>query len=130
MRFLLLRFLFKSLALINRYGMSTLKNTLPVGQYEFPQGLFFGGNARSQTHKILSAHLRRWLGLSQQVFHLDLHSGLGKWGTYQLFAEMNQDTPRYQWLAKHFGGSGVPAENRLVALDSGDLVYQPRGTFG
>jgi predicted deacylase len=115
-------FVLKSLAFIGRYGMSALKSTLPVGQYEFPKGLFFGGSAPAQTQRILAAHFRSWLGKAQQVIHLDLHSGLGKWGTYQLFAEMNQDTPRYQWLSEHF--------EYLVALDSGDLVYQSRGTFG
>jgi Protein of unknown function (DUF2817) len=115
-------FLLKSLGVIGQYGMSTLKNTLPVGQYEFPQGLFFGGNAPSQTHQIVTAHLRRWLGLAQQVVHLDLHSGLGKWGTYQLFAEITQNSPRYRWLSEQF--------DRILTLDPGDLVYQPRGTFG
>jgi hypothetical protein len=115
-------FLLKSLALISRYGMSALKSTLPVGQYEFPKGLFFGGSAPAQTQQILAAHFRSWLGKAQQVIHLDLHSGLGKWGTYQLFAEMDRDAPRYQWLSEHF--------EHLVALNSGDLVYQPRGTFG
>jgi predicted deacylase len=115
-------FLLKSVALISRYGMSALKSTLPVGQYEFPKGLFFGGSAPAQTQRILAAHFRSWLGKASQVIHLDLHSGLGKWGTYQLFAEMNQDTPRYQCLSEHF--------EHLVALDSGDLVYQSRGTFG
>lgn len=115
-------FLLKSIALIGRYGMSALKSTLPVGQYEFSNGLFFGGSAPAQTQRILAAHFRSWLGKAQQVIHLDLHSGLGKWGTYQLFAEMNRDTPRYQWLSEHF--------EHLVALDSGDLVYQSRGTLG
>ena len=115
-------FLLKSLALIARYGMSALKNTLPVGQYDFPQGLFFGGNAPSQTQTILATHLRGWLGAAQQVIHLDLHSGLGKWGTYQLFAEITRDAPRYRWLADRFP--------QLLTLDPEDLVYQPRGTFG
>jgi predicted deacylase len=115
-------FLLKSLGLIGRYGMSALKNTLPVGQYEFPQGLFFGGKAASQTQQILSAHFRSWLGAAQQVIHLDLHSGLGKWGTYQLFAELTKDSPHYQWLFDRFEG--------LLTLDPEDLVYQPRGTLG
>jgi Protein of unknown function (DUF2817) len=115
-------FLLKSLALIGRYGMSALKNTLPVGQYEFPQGLFFGGTAPSQTQTILAAHLRSWLGAAQQVIHLDLHSGLGKWGTYQLFAEIASDSPRYRWLADRF--------EHLLALDADDRAYQPRGTLG
>jgi hypothetical protein len=123
-------FLLKSLGLIGRYGMSALKSTLPVGQYDFPQGLFFGGNAPSQTQKILTTHLRSWLGAAQQVIHLDLHSGLGKWGTYQLFAELTQSAPSYQWLSEHFVDRASPLENRLLTIDPDDLVYQPRGTFG
>jgi Protein of unknown function (DUF2817) len=117
-------FLLKSLGLINKYGMSTLKNTLPVGQYEFPQGLFFGGKDRSQTQIILTNHLHHWLGAAQQVFHLDLHSGLGKWGDYQLFAELMSDSPRRQLLAKYFD------HDKIVTIDSEASVYQPRGSLG
>jgi hypothetical protein len=117
-------FLLKSLGIIAQYGMSNLKNTLPVGQYEFPQGLFFGGIAPSQTQEILTAHLGRWLGVSQQVIHLDLHSGLGKWGTYKLFAEVTKNSPRSQLLQQQFGS------DRVLTLDPSDLVYQSQGTFG
>ena len=123
-------FLLKSLGLIGRYGMSTLKSTLPVGQYDFPKGLFFGGNEPSQTQKILTTHIRTWLGAAQQVIHLDLHSGLGKWGTYRLFAELTQAAPRYQWLSEHFVDEASPWESRILTVDPDDLVYQPRGTFG
>ena len=114
-------FLLKSLGLISRYGMSTLKNTLPVGQYEFPQGLFFGGKDRSQTQKILTAHLRRWLGLSTRVFHLDFHSGLGKWGTYKLFSKLNSDHPRCQLLYDYFDRANI------LTVDAQAAAYQPLG---
>lgn len=117
-------FLLKSLGIIERYGMATLKNTLPIGQYEFPQGLFFGGIAPSQTQQILTAHLGRWLGLARQVIHLDLHSGLGKWGTYKLFAEVAKNSQRGAWLQQQFG------RDRVLTLAPEDLVYQSRGTFG
>ncbi len=117
-------FLLKSLGIIDRYGMATLKNTLPVGQYEFPQGLFFGGEAPSQTQQILTAHLGRWLGLARQVLHLDLHSGLGKWGEYELFAEVAKNSRRSAWLQQRFG------RDRVLTLAPEDLVYQSRGTFG
>jgi Protein of unknown function (DUF2817) len=117
-------FLLESARIIRQYGMATLKNTLPVGQYEFPQGLFFGGIAPSQTHQILTAHLRRWLGISKQVLHLDLHSGLGKWGTYQLFAELMTASPRYRWLSARL------SDEQIVPLDADEMVYQQHGTFG
>lgn len=101
-----------------------------MGQYDFPKGLFFGGNAPSQTQKILTTHLRTWLGAAQQVIHLDLHSGLGKWGTYRLFAELTQASPSYQWLSEHFVDRDSPLESRILTIGPDDLVYQPRGTFG
>ncbi len=117
-------FLLKSALVAHRYGIATLKQTLPVGQYQFPQGLFFGGRSPAQTHRILTAHLGRWLGLARRVVHLDLHSGLGKWGTYQLFAEVVKGSPRSEWLQQQFGA------DRLLTLDPQDLVYQSRGGFG
>lgn len=117
-------FLLPSLCLILRYGLTALQQTLPVGQYDFPQGLFFGGTDPAQTQQILTAHLPRWLGITDRVMHIDLHTGLGKWGTYKLFAEIPGNTPRAEELRQQFG------RNRVLTLDPQDLVYQPRGSFG
>ena len=70
-------FTLKSLWTIARHGMSTLRQAVAGGQYEFPRGLFFGGAAPSRTHEILRENLGRWLQGSRSVVHLDFHTGLG-----------------------------------------------------
>jgi hypothetical protein len=70
------------------FGPTGLRQAIAGGQYEFPQGLFYGGHEPQESlrvlEKILSA--RRFAGV-RRVAHLDLHSGLGKWGALHLFSE-------------------------------------------
>lgn len=78
-------FLLEALWWAVRYGAQQIKETLAVGQYDYPQGLFFGGNKPSQTQKILVEHLPRWIGAATAVAQIDFHTGLGKRATYKLF---------------------------------------------
>ncbi|AFY44242.1 DUF2817 domain-containing protein [Nostoc sp. PCC 7107] len=100
-------FLMKAIATIFRHGINSLINTLPVGQYDFPQGLFFGGNRPSKTYQILAAHLPRWIGNAKNVLHIDLHTGLGKKATYKLFINDLSDSASAQWLIEKFGADVV-----------------------
>jgi hypothetical protein len=43
-------FTLKALWTIFRYGMSAVQQSVAAGQYEFPQGLFFGGAGPSRIH--------------------------------------------------------------------------------
>ncbi len=113
----------KAIALILRHGMTTLRHTLPVGQYDFPKGLFWGGDQPSQTQRILSQHLPDWVGSAPRVTHLDLHSGLGQWGTYRLFA--NQTVARdYALFSERFG------HDRIELPGTAQVAYAIRGGLG
>ena len=48
-----LGFLAKAVWNIARYGFNTLKNAVVQGQYEYPRGLFFGGNGPAKVVGIL-----------------------------------------------------------------------------
>lgn len=115
-------FIFKAIAFILRHGMTSIKNTLPVGQYDFPQGLFFGGNSPAQTHQILAANLPRWVGNATEVLHIDLHTGLGRKGTYKLLVDA-PESERFQWLAANFG-------NNVESITASGTAYTIRGGFG
>ncbi|MBW2258356.1 MAG: DUF2817 domain-containing protein, partial [Deltaproteobacteria bacterium] len=86
---------------------AALKNTLPVGQYDYPEGLFFGGPGPSRTLQILDRELPRWIGTAERVLHVDLHSGLGRWTTYKLFPNREVGDPRTRWLEDVFGADNV-----------------------
>ncbi|WP_017654613.1 DUF2817 domain-containing protein [Fortiea contorta] len=117
-------FLIKAIATIVRHGITSLTETLPVGQYDFPQGLFFGGHRPSKTYEILQANLTRWIGEATNVVHIDFHTGLGKKATYQLFIDDPPDSAATQWLRENFG-------HQIVTPDKlKGNAYKIRGGLG
>jgi predicted deacylase len=115
-------FALKAAGAILRYGMPALRRTLPVGQSDFPQGLFYSGTAPSQTERIIVAHLRRWLGIGQRVVHLDFHAGLGKWSREYLYLTSNQPHRQEIWRQKL-------GTNRLFLAGAADPNYHPQGSL-
>ncbi len=80
-------FRLKALMAVAKQGMHALRQTIAAGQYEYPQGLFFGGLAPSPTSRWLAAHMPRWLAGVDDVMHFDFHTGLGSWGSYKLLID-------------------------------------------
>jgi hypothetical protein len=116
-------FLLRAVGKIARHGMPALKETLPVGQYEFPQGLFFGGKAPTQTQKILAEHLPRWIAGAEHVLHIDVHSGQGNWGTHILASNHDEGTDRTTWMRGVYGDA-------IEAWDPRATLYTIRGGLG
>lgn len=114
----------KALWVIGRHGIPKLRGTIAGGQYEFPKGLFFGGQAPVQTHRLLHGHLDRWLEGATRVVHLDLHSGLGPSGTCKLLMDAPLSDAHRTWLAECFGGAS------FAVGESSDIAYASRGGLG
>ena len=66
--------------LIEREGLPLWQAAVSGGQYEFADGLFFGGQAPTWSHRTLRAVLAQHGGRAQQVAWIDLHTGLGPSG--------------------------------------------------
>ena len=116
-------FLLRAVGKIARHGWGALKDTLPVGQYEFPEGLFFGGKAPSASQRLLEAHLPRWIDGAEHVLHIDVHSGQGKWGRFILAANHDEGTPRTTWMRGVYGDA-------IEAWDPAATLYTIRGGLG
>jgi hypothetical protein len=101
----------QALWLIFRYGMASLRNTLPVGQYDFQKGLFFGGHAPSKTQEILSENLAQWIGEVSEVIHVDFHTGLGYWGAYKLLLADSATSESHAKLTPLFGADAIEPFN-------------------
>jgi hypothetical protein len=114
----------KLMLTLARYGMAVLKQAVASGQYDFPQGLFCGGSQPSRTSRILEEHFERWLGDSEKVFHLDLHTGLGQWGHYKLLIDHPINQAQRQWLSEQFG------QDAFETGDGQSVGYATRGSFG
>jgi hypothetical protein len=107
-----------------KHGFAALKNAIAQGQYEFPAGLFFGGQAESQSQQILRACAPSWLGSPERVLHIDLHTGLGPFGTYKLGLDMPITDPRIAALKREFG------EEEVTGYDPAGVLYEIQGGLG
>jgi hypothetical protein len=107
---------------IIRLGSGELKKVLPVGQYEHPRAIFYGGAGDEETTRLLKAKIPAWAGDAEQVIHLDLHTGLGAFGECKLLVEDVRGSARERWATAHFGPE--------VEATDGTTAYQARGDIG
>ena len=124
--------------------MPKLKQSIAGGQYEYPQGLFYGGKQLEQGARLYQEWVREHLAMAERVVALDVHTGLGKSGEDTLLVEETD----YEWARSLFGDRVAPLDaDRGVAYgirgglhlmvprilpgkDRVDFVVQEFGTYG
>jgi hypothetical protein len=99
-------YLLKAQLLIMRYGMTALKQAVAEGQYEFPRGLFFGGNRFQSGPAQWRSFLQRALPDVERVISIDVHTGVGKYGEFLLLA----DAQHLEHMRGIFGDRVSPLE--------------------
>lgn len=116
-------FALKAIVNIARYGLQPLKQAVAGGQYEYPNGIFFGGHGPSQSARIIDENCERWMGSSQRIVHLDYHTGLGKSGTYKLLLNERATSPNYAWYEETFGAMFIES------VGEEEVAYRAAGAF-
>lgn len=109
---------------ILRHGMPALKQSVASGQYDYPQGLFYGGERPSRTSEILTANFERWLANSSAVMHLDFHTGLGAAANCKLLIDSSLGPLQRQRLSRWFG------PDSFEDAHAEGMAYTVRGGFG
>lgn len=117
-------FLLRAIGTVLRRGMPAVKDSVARGQYEFPRGIFFGGNEACQSTRILRQHFESWIGSAGDVVHIDLHSGLGASGRYKMLLIDKKGTEIFQWFSNLFGQTNVEPP------DKPDVAYSIKGIVG
>lgn len=117
-------FLLRALLKVARHGMTPLRKAIATGQYEFPQGLFYGGAGPSSAHRLLAEHLGGWVQGSRTVVHLDFHTGLGPKGSGKLLIDYQLSARDCSRLTDWFGAGSFEAS------DSSSIAYEPKGGLG
>ncbi len=90
--------------LVARYGLSTLRQAVAGGQYDYPRGLFFGGKQLQQGPREYQDWLARHFPAVEHIAAIDVHTGLGKYGIDTLLVE----TEQYDTLKTIFGERVAP----------------------
>jgi hypothetical protein len=70
---------------IFQHGFVALKQAIGGGQYDFPKGIYFGGNKVEESTEFLKNFFLERLAAKKKVFVLEVHTGLGDWGKDVLF---------------------------------------------
>jgi hypothetical protein len=107
-----------------RHGLQSFWETLPVGQYDYPDWLYYGGRGPTQSSLALESFLPTLLDEAREVVHLDFHTGLGKWAECELLVSESEGPDNCSWWLEHF-------DARMVRkLKSFTRAYEIRGGFG
>ncbi len=135
-------YLAKAALLVARYGLKTLRQSVAQGQYEYPQGLFFGGRHREKGTADFEAFLRRELPATKTLIGIDVHTGLGPYGKDTLLVVPGDHERMRGWFgvavaaseADRSGGYRVTGgiESMLADVFPGAkryLICQEFGTF-
>jgi hypothetical protein len=69
------------------HGYQSLKQAVAIGQYEFPDGLFYGGSRIEQGPALYKRWLTDHLDALEEIYVIDVHTGLGRWREESLFLE-------------------------------------------
>lgn len=90
-----------------RYGRTATKQAIAGGQYAFPDGLFYGGDRQQLSIDIFKQILSDTpVAKARLVIHIDVHTGLGPYGDYQLLPQP-LDTTMLRQLRQWFGDRAV-----------------------
>jgi hypothetical protein len=117
-------FYLQSVAAILRYGFAPVKQAVAQGQYEFKQGLFYGGDALTENLTLLSAWARKNLH-ARELFVIEIHSGLGPFAYDTLLSPLNHTDAHVKELEDRLQHSLSTSDPALsVAFDTaGDLMH-------
>jgi hypothetical protein len=105
-------FLLHGAVLAVRHGFASLQQAVVEGQYEFPRGLFYGGERVEESIEVLRKILSddAWSDI-ERVVMIDLHTGIGRFATYKLMVDAAPDSEPYRDMTKWFGSESL-ASNR------------------
>jgi hypothetical protein len=95
------------------------------GQYDFPTGIFYGGQQPCFSILMLQETCKRYLSGMKRVAWLDVHTGLGEWGKGDILSTFpNLQHPDAQRIRRWFGYDvQFPnAVNTIVSPLTGDIL--------
>ncbi len=107
---------------IAKYSMGDLRQAIAQGQYEYPKGIFFGGNDFEPQIDSLRISLPAFLEPYKTILAIDLHTGLNERGALYPFSDQIDDPLLKQSTKSLF------AKHNIVWGDSDD-GYTVTGGF-
>lgn len=110
-------FLERAMQLVEEKGMEWITRVISEGQYECPDGLYYGGSTPEESNVIVREIYAQHVAGAREALAVDLHTGLGEFGTYTLLSKHAEQSAEHTFLQAHFD------RDRLeVTLENADPV--------
>jgi Protein of unknown function (DUF2817) len=101
---------------IGKHGIETFQAAVSGGQYEFADGLFFGGHAPSWSNRTVRQVLREYGCKAHQIAWIDLHTGLGPNGLGERIFTGKNDPIALQRARQWWSSGGATP---ITSIDDG-----------
>ena len=99
-----------------------LQQAISGGQYSHPDGLFYGGRFETWSNKTVRSIVDQYLSEAQRVIVIDLHTGLGGYGEYEIILQHPEESPTYKRAVAIWG------PEKVSTTFSGDSDQDDPGT--
>lgn len=108
-------------------GHAGIAAVVEAGQYDFPDGLFYGGNGPTWSNRTLNDILSTFVSGAADVIVFDLHTGAGPYGYPALLSVAEEDHAGLEWGRKTYGhalavvmtGKGATTDTGIAATATG-----------
>ena len=107
---------------IAKHGAEAYQAAVTSGQYQFEDGLFFGGKAPAWSNKILRGVLRRHAAHARRLAWIDLHTGLGPNGLGERIFAGRDDKAAYARANAWWGSPAAPVTSIYDGSSSAALL--------
>ncbi|HZT18681.1 MAG TPA: M14 family metallopeptidase [Dongiaceae bacterium] len=92
------------------HGAAALQAAITAGQYEDPEGVFYGGRAPTWSNRTLRRILQREGAGARHVGFIDLHTGLGPYAVGEVMNNHHPGDPGFQRVKDWFGAEATSVE--------------------
>lgn len=100
----------------SEHSLYRLQSVLTGGQYDRPDGIFYGGVAPTGAHRRFMEIVERHVVGARHVLFLDWHTGLGPYGTGELLGMTRPGSAHGDRVSGWFvNGLATPAEGQAVS---------------
>jgi hypothetical protein len=107
---------------IETHGATAYQAAVTSGQYQFDDGLFFGGTAPTWSNRTLREVLRRHAGGARRLAWIDLHTGLGPNGIGERIFACRDDPAAYARANAWWGTPAAPVTSIYDGSSSSALL--------
>jgi len=107
---------------IVKHSMSSLRQAVLQGQYQYEKGVYFGGNALEPSVAAVTPLIQQTAKTYDLVFNIDLHTGYGANGILHLFPNPIKDIDQKTRIENIFKGHHID-------WGDGDDFYTVTGDF-